>query len=605
MTIGTTILMLTIGVYVVFNIINLRKNKTNDIWVLAKIIAENNQASLLFNDTQAAKESLYSLFANKDIEYVCILDKDDNIFSERNFTSKAVTVPIADRQSIGKKYNLVEVFYDIHFEGDRIGSLFIRSNLNQVNTQIKKAIIIGVVILVIAILLTYILANILRKIITDPILELASASVLISEQKDFSTKIEMDRTDELGTLVKSFNTMLGEIDKQNKELIESKVKTEQSSKAKEQFLANMSHEIRTPINGIYGMVKLLDATKLDNEQTEYTDAIKNSVDSLLVIINDILDFSKIEAGKLIIEKIAFSLKEHVQHTVKIVEHKAEQKNIRLSYHLDDDISEALIGDPVRINQIVMNLINNAIKFTNEGSVSLRCSLIEKTATHDTIKFEVEDTGIGIEEDKLPIIFESFSQEDESTTRNYGGTGLGLTISKQLVEIFGGNLNVKSKKGEGTTFYFTLQFPIGLAENLIKIEKHLIKEPESLEQKKVLLVEDNKINQFLALTILEKWKMEVTIADNGKIAIEKIKDQEFDVVLMDMQMPVMGGIEATQIIRKELKLDVPIIALTANAIKGIDKECLDAGMNDYISKPFNHSELFNKILGLINLKKETV
>tara|TARA_B100000809_G_scaffold158023_1_gene155325 strand:+ start:14166 stop:16016 length:1851 start_codon:yes stop_codon:yes gene_type:complete len=594
---STTVLMLTIIMYVVFDVARLKKNKVKDIEVLAKIIAENNQAALLFNDEKSAKESLYSLIANKDIEYVCIIDKYDVIFSESNFTSTKINPP-QKKEDVGVNKKSIEVFHEIKFQGEKLGSLYIKSNLNQVNKQIKIAIITGLLILIISIIISYVLTYVIQRIITNPILKLASISSRISENKDFSTKINIKRDDEIGTLVNSFNNMLSEIDKQNLELTNAKNKAELSSIAKEQFLANMSHEIRTPLNGIGGMAKLLEKTSLTKEQQEYNQAIRKSSDNLLVIINDILDFSKIEAGKLTIEKIGFNLKESISRVINTMSYKAEEKGINLALEIDANISEILIGDPTRINQIIINLLNNAIKFTSKGCVILKCNLVEKTSTKNKIKFEVIDTGIGIDSRKISKIFGSFSQEDESTTRKFGGTGLGLAISKQLVELFNGELKVISEKGKGAIFYFTVEYPIGSLKDWLK-EDATVMNWESLEHKKVLLVEDNKINQFLATTILTNWKMKVEVAENGLIAIEKLKDKKFDVVLMDMQMPIMGGIEATVIIREELKLSIPIIALTARAIKGIDKECMDAGMNDYISKPFNQSELFNKILNLIN------
>lgn len=603
MVTGTILLMLTITIYVMFDVASLKKNKIKDVNVLANIIAVNNQAALLFNDTAAAKESLYSLISNKDIEYVCILNKQGQLFSESNFTTAKILPPKSEGSMV-KESDVIKVFYDINFQGTELGSLYIRSNFNQVNEQIKIAIKIGAIILILAIIATYILTQIIQKSITNPILELASRSSIISEKRDYSTKINIERDDEIGVLVNSFNHMLSEIDKQNVALVNAKNKAEQSSIAKEQFLANMSHEIRTPLNGIDGMGKLLEETSLTKEQQEFVLAIRMSSDNLLVIINDILDFSKIEAGKLTIEKIDFNLKKNISQALKTVSYKAEKKGLSLTAKIDDNISEILIGDPTRLNQVIINLLSNALKFTQEGYVKLNCYLIDQSLTSNKIKFEVLDTGIGIESDKLEKIFESFSQEDDSTTRKFGGTGLGLSISKHLVELFSGELKVQSVKGKGTSFYFTMDFLKGSSINRLKEERSLIKS-DLLANKKVLLVEDNNINQFLATTILKKWNVLVEVAENGLVAVDKLKEQNYDVILMDMQMPVMGGIEATSIIRKELKLTTPIIALTARAIKGVDTECLDAGMNDYISKPFDQSELFTKILNLITYGTKTL
>jgi len=392
-----------------------------------------------------------------------------------------------------------------------------------------------------------------------------------------------------------------EVKQKNNELRIAEEEALQSAIAKQNFLANMSHEIRTPINGIDGMAKLLEDTPIDEEQKEYLSAIRASADNLLIIINDILDITKIEAGKLTIEKIGFNLEDTLNRVIKSINYKAEEKGILLTLDVDENIPKILLGDPTRINQVIINLISNAIKFTSEGSVTLVCSLIRRLRDEVELKFKIVDTGIGIEREKLESVFESFSQEDETTTRKYGGTGLGLAISKELVELFGGQLKVESEKGVGSTFYFEINLPIGNEGDLVRDEKYTLS-IESVENKKVLLVEDHEINRLLAISLLKKWNMLVDVAENGEIAIEMMKEKDYDVVLMDMQMPVMGGVEATQIIRKELKLSTPIIALTASAIKGADKECIDAGMDDYISKPFDHSNLFNKILKMINNRK---
>ena len=388
-----------------------------------------------------------------------------------------------------------------------------------------------------------------------------------------------------------------EIKEIQSELVNAKEVAEDSARSKEMFLANMSHEIRTPMNAIIGMTNLLTESDLTKKQHEYLNAIQTSGDNLLVIINDILDISKIESGKLEMEKIDFDFKELLQNTKKSIELKAEEKDLIFSLNIQDEIPNILISDPVRLNQILINLLGNSIKFTNSGSIELKCSLLSEKDNSIEMKIEVIDTGVGIDAEKLDKIFESFSQEDQSTTRKFGGTGLGLSISRQLVELLGGELKVKSQYGKGSNFFFTLNIPIGT--KVIKKTRIVIDtETNPLRNKNVLLVEDNEINRFLATTVLAKWDINVDIAEDGQIAVEKVKENNYDVILMDIQMPVMGGVEATQVIRNALHLDVPIIALTANAVKGDREEFLNAGMDDYISKPFDASILFNKLVSFV-------
>lgn len=380
----------------------------------------------------------------------------------------------------------------------------------------------------------------------------------------------------------------------------AKKMAEDSSKAKENFLANMSHEIRTPMNAIMGMAGLLKEAQNEMEKSKYIEAIENSSKNLLVIINDVLDISKIQANKLSLDKIPFKLSKVLHDLKELLVYKAEEKGILLNLEINKAIPDDLIGDPVRLNQILTNLISNAIKFTDDGHVKCKVELIKETIDRVHLEISVSDTGIGISEEMQDNIFESFIQEDQTTSRKYGGTGLGLTITKRLVELHHGEIKVHSIKGKGTTFTFDISYKKddNPQETKKDIEFNAEFNLDKTKGLKVLLVEDHKINQLLAETILAKWKIHVTTADNGEIAIEKLKKESYDLVLMDVQMPVMDGLEATKHIRTILKNNIPIIALTANAIKGDNVKCIQAGMNSYVSKPINPSILFNKIIELI-------
>ncbi len=386
------------------------------------------------------------------------------------------------------------------------------------------------------------------------------------------------------------------------DLNEARQKAEQSASSKEIFLANMSHEIRTPMNAIVGMARLLDEIDLPTKGKDYLNAIKISSENLLVIINDILDFSKIGLDKMTLEENVFAFHSVIKNTALQFEIKTIEKNLFFSIHIDSKINEFFKADSGRLVQVLNNLLANAIKFTKKGGVDLICKLIEDSVDKQVVQFIVKDTGIGIDEDKQETVFESFMQENSSINRKYGGTGLGLSISKQLVNLFGSELKVVSEKGVGSTFSFQIQLKkenYGLTD--LPIEKNI--DTTELNSKNVLLVEDNKVNQFLAITILEQFGMVVTVANNGSEAIEFLINDPYDIILMDLQMPGIDGIAATKMIRNKLKITTPIIALTANAIIGDREKCLDAGMNDYISKPFNKNELALKIIKL--LKNDSV
>jgi PAS domain S-box-containing protein len=381
-------------------------------------------------------------------------------------------------------------------------------------------------------------------------------------------------------------------------LMKAKEAAEEAGRSKETFLANMSHEIRTPLNGIIGMANLLNKTELTGSQSEYLHAIKYSADNLLVIINDVLDLAKIEAGKLTLESIDFDLTEIAQNALKSLTYKAEDKGIQLIGNFPEDCF-LVKGDPYRLTQILTNLLNNAIKFTTNGKVELSVNA-KKMQDKIEVLIWVKDTGIGIHRYKIDSIFDSFTQAQSDTTRKFGGTGLGLAICKNLVEMQGGTIDVASEFGKGSVFTFNIAYKVGKLESKSKLPENKSVEFKKIKHVKILLAEDNEINQFLACELLKSWGMEVDTAKNGLEAIEKWAKNEYDLILMDIQMPELGGVEATIEIRNRQlsKSNVPIIALTANALKGQKERFMSFGMNDYLSKPFNETELYNKIVSLL-------
>ena len=380
------------------------------------------------------------------------------------------------------------------------------------------------------------------------------------------------------------------------ELLKAKENAEQNARAKDIFLANMSHEIRTPMNAIMGFANLLSYTTLTEEQKEYAQNICTASENLLGIINDILDLSKIESGHLTIEEIPFSLNDLIKNVKAVQQQKASEKGLRLDVVMDDRVPDYMLGDPTRLNQILLNLVSNALKFTEQGSVRILIEPQEESETEHKIRFSVSDTGIGIPEDKLATIFERFTQADTDTTRKYGGTGLGLSISKLLTELQNGTLSVESCLNEGSTFTLTLPFRKAPEQVAFRTQIKPV-QPVSTTRLKILLVEDNILNQRLATRVLENLGFEPDLAENGRIAIEKVARNAYDVILMDLQMPEMDGYQATQYIRNELNSKVPIIAMTAHSLVGERDKCIRIGMDDYLPKPFIPADLFTKIISL--------
>lgn len=487
---------------------------------------------------------------------------------------------------------------------EKIG--FVRLQQNEVELSIRRReIFLGSVApAVFAILVAVLLAQYMANQMSRPILILSELVQKI-RSGDYLARGAQPLEGELGYLQEDINQLAATLQQSRQEqdealhaLSEARKKAEAASQAKSDFLAMMSHELRTPLNGVQGMLQLLDISRLMPKQSEYVTAALESTDHLMEVINDILDFSRIESGRMDIENVYFSPVEIVNASFSGFQFLAEKKGLNLKLTgLDGLIGLAFYSDPTRLRQVLMNLLSNAIKFTSEGEVELQVGCVLISDNEARFSFAVLDTGIGIAEDKIPKLFEAFSQADTSTSRRFGGTGLGLSIASRLMEMLGGKLDVQSEEGKGSVFSGELVFKSKLFE-----DGECVGDEDTAQKSagdyylngKILLVEDNEVNSQVAQNMLMAAGAKVIQAFNGQHALELLFKEQFDCVLMDVQMPIMDGLEATQFWRQQERDQVlkrtPIVALTANALSGEQQRCLDAGMDDYLSKPFLRQEL---------------
>jgi len=419
---------------------------------------------------------------------------------------------------------------------------------------------------------------------------------LNTHNPDFSKEVDVEQLDEIGEVVMQFNKLNNKLEQDYITLNGLKIKAEDTAKIKSEFLANMSHEIRTPMNGIIGMSYLALQTKLDDKQRDFIEKIDNSAKNLLGIINNILDISKIEAGKLVLEKIDFQLHDVIDDSINLLNFKMEEKNLNFELDYEDNISTLYYGDSLRLSQILNNLLSNAVKFTSKGTISLFVSKVNQ----NRFQFKIKDTGRGLTKEEQRNIFNAFVQADGTSSRQYEGTGLGLTISKQLVEMMNGKIWVESSYGKGSTFIFEIELKELVDKYNKKIKPqnsqldNISKDMSLLAGKRILVAEDNLINQEIILGLLENSKIIIDIAENGEEALNLYEKNSYSLILMDIQMPILDGYETAKIIRENDK-KIPIIAVTASAMKEDVERTIESGMNDHLNKPIDVTKLYQTLL----------
>jgi signal transduction histidine kinase/ActR/RegA family two-component response regulator len=492
--------------------------------------------------------------------------------------------------------------------GEQIATVYALMDLMPMWRDVLKEVVTLLLVAFLATVATITFARSLLRFAIAPIAKLADTMRRVSVEHRYSLRLEKTSNDEIGTLVDGFNDMLQQIESRDRRLYEDsqqlralKEMADAANRAKSEFLANMSHEIRTPMNAVIGFSDLLLETPLSEEQRDYLLKVRQSGEHLLDIIDDILDFSKIEAGKLQLERVPLELDSVFTQLSSLVGASAQAKGLEFKVGPVPELPCAVLGDPLRLKQILCNYASNAIKFTHQGSITISARIAGETDSQFLIRFDVRDTGIGLSAEQQQRLFQSFSQADVSTTRKYGGTGLGLAISKSLAGMMGGEVGLDSVPGEGSTFWFTAW----LDKDLKQSGQTMAEQPEvtardysMLANLRVLLAEDNQLNQRLVTKLLERVGVSLSVVSNGYEAIAQLKQHPFDCVLMDVQMPEMDGLEATRRIRADPELKgVRIIAMTANAMTEDRAVCFEAGMDDFIAKPVQVAELYNALLSV--------
>ncbi len=616
-------------VFAAYDYLDARARLVRDVTLLADVIGTTSIAPVAFTDGAAATETLRAAAVNEHIVGVQLFLPDGRQLA--SYARPGGTPPRQGFGGVGTRAPATGAWYSgdvlrvvrpVVLDGERVGTISVVSDTREISSSAVRFALIAGGTLFGAFWIALWLSRATARLIFTPIARLIDVTRKVRSGGRYDVRAAPGDPDEIGELIGQFNAMLVEAEKRDRQLLEHQQDLERTvnvrtielqksnleliktrdqamagSRAKSEFLANMSHEIRTPMNGIIGMTELVLDDTLTPTQRENLTTVKSSAESLLAILNDILDFSKIESRKLDLEAAPFALRDLVASTLKPLTLQAQQKGLQLTSEVGAGVADRVIGDRTRVQQVLINLVGNALKFTAAGSVHVAVTEQSRNASFIALQFSVADTGIGIAPDEQASIFEAFRQADGSTTRKFGGTGLGLAISSTLVQLMGGRLSVESTPGKGSTFRFVLNLPIEPGTPIMPAAPQASASEPADVRRRILLVEDNIVNQRVALGMLTKRGHTVTIAQDGVEALEHLSTGTFDVVLMDLQMPRMGGLDATMEIRRRERTmggHVRIVAMTARAMASDRDQCLAAGMDGYLSKPVERAQLIEAV-----------